>query len=72
MTTMTQPQQHQQQQHYYQKQKVEIFCRGCNAEIRFDKNHRTATGKWIPLNTLTLDLITSRSCSSSSNKEESH
>jgi hypothetical protein len=30
--------------------KVEIFCRGCNAEIRFDKNHRTTTGKWIPLN----------------------
>jgi hypothetical protein len=46
MTTMTQPQQYQQQQQqHYQKQKVEIFCRGCNAEIRFDKNHRTATGK---------------------------
>ena len=30
--------------------KVEIYCRTCNHEIRFDKNHRTPSGKWIPLN----------------------
>ncbi len=30
--------------------KVEIYCRTCNQEIRFDKNQRTATCKWIPLN----------------------
>jgi hypothetical protein len=65
MTTMTQPQQHQQQQHYYQKQKVEIFCRGCNAEIRFDKNHRTATSKCIPLN---MDL-SHHDCPSKKQKE---
>ncbi len=28
---------------------IEIFCRSCNQQIRFDKNHRTAKGKWIPL-----------------------
>jgi hypothetical protein len=35
---------------HYPKQRIEIYCRSCNQEIRFHKDHKTSGGKWIPLN----------------------
>jgi hypothetical protein len=42
--------QHQQPQQQ-QRQKTPILCRGCGAQIRFSKYHRTENQGWIPLNT---------------------
>src|SRR5688500_9856103 len=33
-----------------QKPKAPVYCRTCNAEIRFHKDHRGSNGGWVPLN----------------------